>query len=369
LNIDKIDLRGISMDFIDELRQFANRVEKLKDKIITEEATKTSFIMPFFQILGYDVFNPDEFLPEFTADVGIKKGEKVDYAILRDGEPLVLIEAKQCAKSDLIKAASQLYRYFGTTKAKFTILTNGLVYLFFTDLEEPNKMDSKPFFEFNILDFKESTVNELKKFKKQDLNIDNIMNTASELKYQNEIKQLMQKILYNPSDEFINYILAEIYIGRKTQGVVDKFRPIITKSVNQFINELMNDRIKAALDQSSESEQPKQDILESAPEAPIEEESKIVTTMEELESFFIIKSILREVVPVEKISHKDTLSYFGILYDNNTWKWICRLYLKENVKYLAVPDEHKKEKRIEISNVQDIYQHSELLCGVVKRYL
>ena len=118
-------------------------------------------------------------------------------------------------------------------------------------------MDSKPFFEFNILDFKESTVNELKKFKKQDLNIDNIMNTASELKYQNEIKQLMQKILSNPSDEFINYILAEIYTGRKTQSVVDKFRPIIAKSVNQFNHELMNDRIKAALDHQLKLSNPK----------------------------------------------------------------------------------------------------------------
>ena len=126
------------MDFIDKLKQFSKRVESLKDNIQTEEATKTSLIMPFFSLLGYDVFNPDEFIPEFTADVGIKKGEKVDYAILQDGKPVILIEAKWIGEK-LEKHDSQLFRYFATCKAKFAILTNGQYYRFYTDLEEPNR--------------------------------------------------------------------------------------------------------------------------------------------------------------------------------------------------------------------------------------
>lgn len=149
------------MDFIDQLKQFASRVENLKDQIATEEATKTSLILPFFQLLGYDIFDPTEFVPEFTADVGIKKGEKVDYAIFQNGIPIILIEAKWCGEN-LDKHSSQLFRYFGTSKAKFGILTNGLIYKFFTDLEEPNKMDEKPFMELNLLDIKESLVPELK---------------------------------------------------------------------------------------------------------------------------------------------------------------------------------------------------------------
>lgn len=121
------------MDFIDQVKQFAKRVEGMKDTIQTEEATKTSIIMPFFSLLGYDVFNPNEFIPEFTADVGIKKGEKVDYAILSDGSPVILIECKWIGEP-LEKHDSQLFRYFGTSKAKFAILTNGLIYRFYTDL-------------------------------------------------------------------------------------------------------------------------------------------------------------------------------------------------------------------------------------------
>ena len=150
------------MDFIDQIKQFSKRVEGLKDNLNTEEATKTSLIMPFFALLGYDVFNPEEFVPEFTADVGIKKGEKVDYAILNNGEPVILVEAKW-VKEPLDKHGSQLYRYFGTTSAKIRILTNGIIYRFYTDLEEPNKMDKKPFLEINMLDIKERQVPELQK--------------------------------------------------------------------------------------------------------------------------------------------------------------------------------------------------------------
>ena len=182
------------MDFIDELRQFSSRVEKIKDVITTEEATKNSLILPFFQLLGYDVFNPLEFVPEYTADVGTKKGEKVDYAIIVDDEPAILIEAKWCGEP-LDKHDSQLFRYFGTTSAKFGILTNGVVYKFYTDLNEPNKMDLDPFLVFNILDIQENIVSEVKRFAKATLDIDAAFNAASELKFTNLIKGFVHATL------------------------------------------------------------------------------------------------------------------------------------------------------------------------------
>ena len=205
------------MDFIDQIKQFAKRIEQIKDQITTEEATKTSMIMPFFQLLGYDIFNPSEFIPEFIADVGIKKGEKVDYAIIIDNNPVILIEAKWSGQQ-LENHDSQLFRYFGTTSAKFAILTNGLDYRFYTDLDEQNKMDDKPFLDFNLLDLKENIINELKKFQKHNFDIDTIFNTASELKYTNLIKQLMLQQITNPTDNFINYILSEVY-PEKQMGV------------------------------------------------------------------------------------------------------------------------------------------------------
>ena len=124
------------MDFIDKVKQLSTRISTMKDNISTEEATKTSMIMPFFQLLGYDVFNPLEFVPEYTADFGIKKGEKVDYAIMdENNQPVILVEAKWCGEP-LDKHASQLFRYFSTTPAKFGVLTNGIIYRFYTDLDD-----------------------------------------------------------------------------------------------------------------------------------------------------------------------------------------------------------------------------------------
>ena len=234
------------MDFIDQLKQFSKRVESMKDSIQTEEATKTAIIMPFFSMLGYDVFNPQEFVPEFTADVGIKKGEKVDYAIIRDGQPVILIECKSISEN-LDRHDSQLFRYFGTTTAKFAILTNGIIYRFYTDLDSPNKMDDDPFLTINILDVRENQVPELKKFSKSVFDIDSIFSTASELKYVHEFKRVFTEQLDTPADDFIRFFLQGCYSGPKTQNVIEKFRPVLRKALNDLISEMMNDKIKTAL--------------------------------------------------------------------------------------------------------------------------
>lgn len=234
------------MEFSNKLKEFSQRIEKMKDGIQTEEATKTSLVMPFFNLLGYDVFNPMEFCPEYTADVGIKKGEKVDYAILDQGEPLILIECKSCTDS-LGKHSSQLFRYFGTSKARFGILTNGIVYKFFTDLEESNKMDLSPFLEVNLLSLKDTQINEIKKFCKENFDSDKVFSTASELKYSGLIKDYLSKQLDNPSEDFVKHILYYVYEGQRTQKVVEKYQPLVKKAFTSFINEIVNQKITSAL--------------------------------------------------------------------------------------------------------------------------
>lgn len=235
------------MDFNEQLNNYSNRTQQLKSQLITEESTKTSLIMPFFQMLGYDIFNPLEFCPEYTADVGIKKGEKVDYAILKDGNPVILIECKSCNET-LDKHSSQLFRYFGTTSAKFCILTNGIVFQFFTDLEEVNKMDLTPFLEINFENLKDYQINELKKFRKTDFDSDRITSTASNLKYTSLIKDFLQQQIDDPNDDFVKYVTGNVYDGPKTQKILEQFSPLVKKSFASLINELVNKKISSALD-------------------------------------------------------------------------------------------------------------------------
>ena len=360
------------MEFIEKVKKHAEKVKALKDSIGTEEATKTSLIMPFFQqVLGYDVFDPNEFCPEYISDVGIKKGEKVDFAIMQDGKPLILVEAKWCGES-LEKYSSQLFRYFGVSEAKFGILTNGIIYQFYTDLEEKNKMDLKPFLEINLLNLKERYINELKKFQKETFNVDKIWSTASNLKYSTEIKSLLEQEFANPDLDFIKFIISRIYDGRATQTIVDKFTPLIAKSLKEYIEEKVSERIKIMSenikpqDHAEEISQP----IETEPEPEQEPASKIITTNEEIEYFYAVKYMLYGQLGEDFISYKDTESYFGILLNNNIRKWICRLKLGENKKTIVIADENKSKNGIkyEISSPEDLMQYKDLLLAAIHRY-
>lgn len=347
------------MDFNEQLNNYSNRTQQLKSQLITEESTKTSLIMPFFQMLGYDIFNPLEFCPEYTADVGIKKGEKVDYAILKDGNPVILIECKSCNET-LDKHSSQLFRYFGTTSAKFCILTNGIVFQFFTDLEEVNKMDLTPFLEINFENLKDYQINELKKFRKTDFDSDRITSTASNLKYTSLIKDFLQQQIDDPNDDFVKYVTGNVYDGPKTQKILEQFSPLVKKSFASLINELVNKKISSALDKNEDSESVEDEIIPK---------SKIITTEAEIESYYIIRGMLAGTCNVEDVTYRDAESYFGILFTNNNRKPICRLNLDRKNKQLFIPDENKKYERIYIDSLNDLYKYKSRLIEVVKRYI
>lgn len=349
------------MDITDTIKPFTERLEKIKGSIQTEEATKTSMIMPLFSMLGYDVFNPLEFVPEYTADVGMKKKEKVDYAIMVDGKPLIFIECKACTEC-LDKHDSQLIRYFNTTpEAKFGILTNGLEYKFFTDLEKPNVMDNTPFLTLDLLNLKERDVSELKKFSKDILDIKNILSSAEDLKYINLIKKWFNKQIDDPSVELIKLVLSEVYDGTKNQKIIGHFAPLVKKALQQNIKDSVNDKIRNALNSNSNEQE-----TEQVPEAL--EEKKIETTLSELEAYGLIKSILRSSVETERITYRDTLSYFGILLDNNIRKWVCRLFLNGKKKYIIITNAGNGE-RYDIEKIDDIYNYSTQLieaCSKIK---
>lgn len=354
------------MDFKDEIKLFADRVEKLKDQITTEEATKNAFIMPFIKTLGYDVFNPFEVVPEFIADIGIKKGEKVDYAIMKDGGPCILVECKHWGES-LDPHNSQLFRYFHTTSAKFGLLSNGIIFRFYTDLIEPNKMDEKPFFEFNVTDIKDNQIEELKKFHKSYFDVGNIQNTASELKFMNELKTLINVEFQSPTEGFVRHFAKQIYQGMLTAKIMEQFTGLTKRSIQQYINDLITERLKSALKKENEAEQVTAGT-EVALIAAEEKESKIETTDEEKEGFLIVKTILRQRVKASRIAYRDAQSYFAILLDDNNRKTICRLYLNGSKRYIGTFDEQKKETRNEIITVDDIFKYGELLHKTVEKY-
>jgi predicted type IV restriction endonuclease len=351
------------MDLIDQLKALSSKVAKQSDIIQSEEATKNAFIMPFISALGYNVFDPTEVTPELNADVGTKKGEKVDYAILKDGKPIILIECKWC-KADLDQEhVSQLYRYFTVTEARFGVLTNGIIYRFYTDLEEPNKMDAKPFLEFNILDIKDSTVEDLKKFTKAFFNLEETLTAATELKYTKEIKRIIAEQFANPTDDFVKFFASQVYAGKLTQVVKQQFMDLTKRALHQFVNDRLNERLKSALTEEitvPNTTPVDQTLAAPSPTDEKEAASKIVTTEDELEGYHIVKAILSQQIDPKRVVIRDTINYCNIVLDDSRNKTICRFYFNNpSKKMLGLFDADRKEEKYSISVLTDIYQYAE----------
>lgn len=357
------------MEFVERLNAMAAKVNQLASSIQTEEATKTAFIMPFIHsVLGYDVFDPSEVVPEYVCDVGTKKGEKIDYAILKDGEIQILIETKKIGEPLNINHASQLFRYFHVTTARISILTNGRHYRFFTDLDAPNKMDEKPFLEIDLLDIDEHVIPELQKLTKSSFDVDSIINAAGELKYVGQIKRVIASQFSQPDDDFIKFFASRVYDGVITQRVREQFSLLTRKAASQFLNDQINDRLKSAMSGVSYPTPAEKVVTETQSESSDNAEDRIQTTMDELEGFHIVKAIVRTTVDSKRVIHRDTQSYFGILLDDNNRKPITRLHFNRSQKYIGIFDKDKNETRHPINSLDDIYEFADQLRDTVGYY-
>lgn len=354
------------MDLKLKLEQLHQRVVNLKDQINTEEATKNAFVMPFIQILGYDIFNPTEVVPEHICDIGTKKGEKIDYVIKNNNEQIFIIECKHW-KENADAHNSQLHRYFHVSKARFGILTNGTIYNFYTDLEKPNIMDEKPFLTIDIEDLKDNAVKVLENFTKQHFNLESILDSAESLKYIKAIRKEFEKEIETPSDELVKLLVNKFFDKPLIASRMLAFKEYTKKALTISINESISLRLKSALninEQIVPAEETKIQPVDENSDSP-----KVITTDEELEAFQIVKAILREKISADRIAARDTQSYFGVLLDDNNRKPICRLHFNSNNKYIETFQNGKDAgDKKQLSSLDEIYNYRNELHQTVGNY-
>jgi len=351
------------MDFKDQLKQLGEKVCRLKDTVQTEEATKMAFIVPFLKALDYDVSDPSEVVPEYTCDIGTKKGEKIDYTIFKNGEPIILIECKHC-KQKLNLHEGQLLRYFHVSKARFGILTNGIEYLFYSDLAEPNKMDEKPFLEINFENLKDEAIEAVKKFHKSYFDLETISGIASELKYMKELKAVINSEISSPSEDFVRVLARQVYPGVISQKWLNFFTDLVKRAFSQTINEIISDRLESAIKAGQE----KIEVQPPEPDDEDDEDNKDYgeATEEELDGYKIVKAILSRRVSADRLSCRNKKYYISITLDGS--KTICRLYFKRGrKKYIDVPLEGKRDM-VELKKLDDINLHSDNLLKMVAKY-
>ena len=347
-----------SEQFREAILRHAELVSKRHALCKTEEASKTALILPFFRdVLGYDVSDPEVFIPEFVSAASIKKDQRCDYAIIKDGKPIILIEAKWNGNS-LDGYESQLYNYFGATSAKLGILTNGVVYRFFGDLDADNRMDISPFREINMLELTEADIRDLEHFQRDGFDIDAVIESATEMKYSNDVKSLLDRMFADPDNEFTAFVMKRVYSGKKTTKNAKNFQAIVKATMDQFIA----DKASARLNQIQEEE---------AKEEASALDSGVITTDEEIEAYIIIRTLLRNVVDPSRIQYKDCKSYFGILLDGKTKQWICRLYPSSDALWqIHFPsDDANKPDKQAVDNNLSIHNYQKRLETAAKRYL
>lgn len=367
---------GMSVSAVlDQLELIARKLKSTRENIATEEATKTTLIMPFIRdVLGFDVFDVEEVIPEFIADVGIKKGEKIDFAIVNDGEVAMLIEAKKVGEPLSLENASQLYRYFNVTTARVAILTNGNEYQFFTDLDEPNRMDKRPFLELLLEDIDYSLVPEIEKLSKAHFDVESVLNAAEELKYVSSAKRVFAQEFKELSQDFATLVLNRIYQGRITQRVREDLTPLVNKGFQQFISDQVNNRLKAALGEDAsvgtgagaEVDEDSADV-ESA-DALVDD--GIETTDEEIQGFRIVQAIAAKDVDPLRVNYRDAKSYCPILLDDNNRQTICRLRFNNLERLrLGIIGEDRTETVYELDRVEDLYRYADELQASISRFL
>lgn len=364
---------------ISQIRDLAETVKQARAEKLNEAMTKTALVMPFLRALGYDVFNHKEVAAEYTADFGTKKGEKVDFAILRHGRPVMLMECKPIGTALDSSKCSQLFRYFTTCpEVKIGILTDGCHYMFFSDIEQENVMDQTPFMEIDLCDFQERLLPELEKLSKSSWNIDEVLYSASALKIVQAIKSAFAADIDNPSGEFVKFYGSLCYGGPFTAKQKQNFWPLVKQAVDEYFEDRINQRLEAAKFAGVKAQVDKE-IEKSEhllPEEPQCQNSGIVTYNTEVWALVLIRTVLRDVISPARIVMRDQKSYCSILLDNNNRKTICRLFnfkhfdwgmesIGENAAIHIFNTE--KGERFPLTFIDDIYPLVEYLVQAVRR--
>lgn len=355
------------MDFIDQLQSLSATIPKQMDKLLTEESTKHALVLPFINALGYNVFNPSEVVPEYNADFGTKIACKCDYAIFLNGSLIMLFECKWAGRDLEKKDEDQLRQYFAACpQVRFGVLTNGLVFKFFSDTENHNTMDEKPFLEFDMRDVKQPAVKELKRFTKSAFDAQQLANVAEELKYTTEIKRIVALEFASPSPDFIKFFARQVYPGKVvTQNILEKFSVLTKNALKHFVSDRISHTLKSALDEQDKEQSKSQETEVAGDEKAAD---GIITTPEEMEGYQIVRAILHETVNPERVAMRDKKKYCGILLDDNQRKPICKFYFDDPEKQVGLFDRDKNEEKIVLTKLSDLFKFSDRMKDCVKNY-
>lgn len=338
---------AVSAVFKERIASHAEHVKKVAHICTTEETTKQALILPLLDILGFSAFDPNKVRAEYQADFpGAKSGERVDYALFCNGAPVMFIEAKSYTEN-LSNHCPQLSRYFNATpEVAICAITNGREWRFFTDLSNKNIMDSEPFLTVDVTMLNENDVAQLYQFRHDKFQPDALRSLAEESIYLTAFTESITESLKEVDLDFVRYVAGRANIQRQfTQRYLESIRHIVKQAVQNTVSSMVVSGLSAPKVQEEATPVEKE---QEDPTAPIidPENNKIVTTYAERRLFDLVKSILPDDASIEA---KDTESYFSVLVDGKSNRWILRYFDNKQRPSVIFPIELEES---DISNIE-----------------
>lgn len=338
---------AVSAVFKERIASHAEHVKKVAHICTTEETTKQALILPLLDILGFSAFDPNKVRAEYQADFpGAKSGERVDYALFCNGAPVMFIEAKSYTEN-LSNHCPQLSRYFNATpEVAICAITNGREWRFFTDLSNKNIMDSEPFLTVDVTMLNENDMAQLYQFRHDKFQPDALRSLAEESIYLTAFTESITESLKEVDLDFVRYVAGRANIQRQfTQRYLESIRHIVKQAVQNTVSSMVVSGLSAPKVQEETAPVEKE---QEDPTAPIidPENNKIVTTYAERRLFDLVKSILPDDASIEA---KDTESYFGVLVDGKSNRWILRYFDNKQRPSVIFPIELEES---DISNIE-----------------
>ena len=365
----------------DAMKALSERAVEQGQLLETEEAVKTALVLPFIQALGYEIFNPLEVVPEFTADVGTKQGEKVDYAIILEGKPTILFECKRITDPLDISKVSQLIRYFNNTESDVGVLTNGIIYKFFCDTEKDNIMDQSPFLVIDITKTDANEFDRLDEFSKDKFDPEEIKSSAASMKYIRGIKGYLTESYSQPDEEFVEFLARKVLPSghRLTIQRRNQFKGLTKRAFHSFVSDQINSMLRRAQEINVEAYEPEREVLTETsettdtPQQTSTGSKNIETTVEEIEAYELVKVIIDDVADPDRIAMRDQQTYCGVLFDDNNRKPVCRLRFnnpsRKEIEIFAFTDGERTSTSHRIESISDISTYASQLCAVVSYYV
>ena len=325
--------------FRERLLAHAEHVKKVGSVCTTEETTKQALILPLLDILGFSAFDPNKVRAEHQADFpGVKAGERVDYALFCHGNPVMFIEAKPFLEK-LTNHCPQLSRYFNAVpEVSICAITNGQEWRFFTDLTNKNIMDIEPFLTIDVTEMQDSDMAQLYQFRHDQFQPEALRSLAEESIYLMAFTDVVTESLKEADVDFVRYVAGRAGIQKQfTQRFLESIQHIVKQAVQNTVSSMIVSGLSAPKVQQEEAvsvEKPKK----VDPKAPIADpkNERIITTYTERRLFDLVKAILPEDASIEA---KDTESYFNVLVDGKSNRWVLRYFDSKQRPSVAFPIE------------------------------